>query len=102
MSVDCDICKTVNIHKNQFLHCKICQQDICKSCMYKQKSEKDEDWNEIDEEEQEKILNEERQKFKAQRAEGQKKKETGVFLGLLRSKGSMWLSNRPEHFFEWS
>lgn len=53
MSVDCDICKTLNIHKNQFLHCNTCNEDICKSCMYKEVSDQgeDEDMSEEDENE---------------------------------------------------
>ena len=52
MSVDCDVCKTLNIHKNQFLHCKICQQDICKNCMYKKKEQQLEEWKSDDEEDE--------------------------------------------------
>jgi G3E family GTPase len=42
-----------------------------------------------------------KEKFKADREEGHIKKQAGVFKHLFRSKGFIWLSNRPNLFFEW-
>lgn len=43
-----------------------------------------------------------KEKFKADREAGHIKKQAGVFKHLFRSKGFIWLSNRPNLFFEWS
>jgi G3E family GTPase len=42
-----------------------------------------------------------KEKFKADREAGHVKKQAGVFKHLFRSKGFVWLSNRPNLFFEW-
>lgn len=64
----------------------------------------DEEDKEEDEDEEaiEKEMQEARDKFKSDRAQGLDKKEKGPLKNLLRSKGSIWLSNRPQYFFEWS
>lgn len=43
-----------------------------------------------------------KEKFKADREAGHIKKTAGIFKNLFRSKGFVWLSNRPNLFFEWS
>jgi G3E family GTPase len=40
--------------------------------------------------------------FKKKREEGYAKMQLGNFKHLFRSKGFLWLSNRPNLFFEWS
>lgn len=70
--------------------------------------DEDEDGNEDEEDEDEETdeqyqqrLAEAKDKFKKERVEGQLKKEKGVFKHLFRSKGFIWLANRPNLFFEW-
>ena len=41
-------------------------------------------------------------KYKAEREAGYQHKQGGPFKHLFRSKGFIWLSNRPQLFFEWS
>jgi len=43
-----------------------------------------------------------KEKFKSDREKGHEKKQLGAFKHLFRSKGFIWLSNRPNLFFEWS
>ena len=43
-----------------------------------------------------------KEKLKKQRDEGYVKQQAGAFKHLFRSKGFLWLSNRPQLFFEWS
>jgi G3E family GTPase len=43
-----------------------------------------------------------KEKFKKDREDGHEKKQKGAFKHLFRSKGFIWLSNRPNLFFEWS
>ena len=40
--------------------------------------------------------------FSKERAEGYRKMQAGSFKHLFRSKGFLWLANKPEVFFEWS
>jgi len=47
-------------------------------------------------------LAEAKTKFKKDREDAYTKYQSGVFKFLLRSKGFIWLSNRPNLFFEWS
>jgi G3E family GTPase len=65
-----------------------------------EEDEEDED-DETDEQYQARLA-EAKLKFKKDRAEGQTKKEQGMFKHLFRSKGFIWLANRPNLFFEWS
>lgn len=68
-----------------------------------EEEEEDEDEEEDETDEQyEKRLAEAKEKFKAEREAGYKKQAAGVFKHLFRSKGFIWLSNRPQLFFEWS
>jgi G3E family GTPase len=39
--------------------------------------------------------------FKKARDASVERKKTTVFKEVVRSKGFMWLSNKPETFFEW-
>jgi G3E family GTPase len=71
--------------------------------MYKCYIEEDsEDEEDEDEEVLAQKIQEAREKLKSERAKGLEKQTSGVFKDLLRSKGSIWLSNKPQHFFEWS
>jgi G3E family GTPase len=54
------------------------------------------------EEEYQQRLAEAKEKLKKNRDEGFEKQQKGVFKHLFRSKGFLWLSNRPNLFFEWS
>ena len=47
-------------------------------------------------------LNEAKIKFKVQRDEIYNKKSNGAFKHLFRSKGFLWLSNKPDLFFQMS
>lgn len=40
--------------------------------------------------------------YKNERNATVEKRKTTVFKDVVRSKGFLWLSNKPEYFFEWS
>jgi len=42
------------------------------------------------------------EKMKTDRKEGFKKHQAGSFKSNVRSKGFVWMANRPSLFFEWS
>ena len=68
-----------------------------------EEEEEDEDQEDDETDEQYEVrLNEAKDKLKKDRDEGEGKKTHGVFKHLFRSKGFIWLSNRPNLFFEWS
>ena len=69
--------------------------------------EEHEDNSEEEEEEEEDPeyeakLEEAKIKYKTERDETVVKKKNSVFKDVVRSKGFLWLSNKPEYFFEWS
>ena len=71
------------------------------------KDEENEEMEDGDEEEEteeqyQARLAEAKVKFKAQMDEVYARKSQGAFKGLFRSKGFLWLSNRPDLFFEMS
>ena len=72
--------------------------------MYKLYINEDSEISEEDEDEEAlaRKIQEARDKLKSERVIGLEKQTAGVFKDLLRSKGSIWLSNKPQHFFEWS
>jgi len=57
--------------------------------------------NETDEE-YEIRFKEAKEKFVKKREACQELKSKGSFKNLFRSKGFIWLSNKPEHFYEWA
>jgi len=62
----------------------------------------DDDSEEETEEAYQKRLGEAKDKFKKERDQAFEKRQSGAFKLLFRSKGFIWLSNRPQLFFEWS
>ena len=67
-----------------------------------EEEEGEEDEEDETDEQYEARLAEAKEKFKKERQEANEKKNKGVFKMLFRSKGFIWLSNRPNLFFEWS
>ena len=63
--------------------------------------EEDEDEDETDEQYEVRLAIA-KEKLKVDRDQGEVKQMSGVFKRLFRSKGFVWLSNRPNLFFEWS
>lgn len=48
------------------------------------------------------AIEEAKELFKNERIHCVEKKKNTVFADVVRSKGFLWLSNKPECFFEWS
>ena len=62
--------------------------------------EDEEEEEEETEEQYQERLKEAKVKFKAMRDDIYEKKSAGAFKNLFRAKGFIWLSNRPDVFFE--
>jgi len=69
--------------------------------MHDEEEEEEEEEDETDEA-YEARLQEAKEKFKKERDEAYQKMQSSAFKHLFRSKGFIWLSNRPQLFFEWS